>query len=96
MKCGKDEACRSVSGRLCNHSDTQTRHSYAIQADGGVDHVPQCSYTEQIDQDVRYQHHGEYAKSPAGRRFVTMTDLRRGGNKVRQAEVNPRGDGNLS
>ena len=45
---------------------------------------------------MRYQHHSEYAESPAGRRFVTITDLRRGGDKVRQAEVYPGGDGDLS
>ena len=45
---------------------------------------------------MRYQHHRKYAESPAGRRFVTITDLRRGGDKVRQAEVYPGGDGDLS
>ena len=45
---------------------------------------------------MRYQDHSKYAESPAGRRFVTITDLRRGGYKVRQAEVYPGGDGNLS
>ena len=45
---------------------------------------------------MRYQHHSKYAEGPAGRRFVTNTDFRRGGDKVRQAEVYPGGDGNLS
>ena len=69
-----------MSGRLCKDRDGQTCDADGVQDDGGVYHVTERADAEEVEEDMRQEHHGEDTQSLTGRSVVPITDFSCGGD----------------